>query len=185
MPTTKSYIVPLEDLTLAERAQIRKDAEQGLEVSADSLKLRANLDSMVIRDVLPNTDLGLAAQEDWLIAGAGVLATELQYFSSVIANDRVLAFYGIYIESAASSISRVRLTQGATSAQVRGVYQLEQLNARLEPVGYLTEPVYWIRQETARVMVMPRLAFAANTERLGFLSRIIEPIGNVLSAPSV
>ena len=183
--STKSYLIPLSDLNLAERQQIRGAVNDKLDEVAMRLAIRDSLVDLVIRDTLPNTDLGLAVQEDWLIAGAGVLATELQYFAPILAIDRAIAFFGVGIESAAASISRIRLTQGAASAQIRGVFQIEQLNSRLEPAGYFSEPIMFIRQEVVRVMVMPRLAFAVNSERLHFFARTIEPIGNTISAPSV
>jgi len=181
---TKSYLIPIGDLSLDARVSIRQNAEEVLVNAARDLAIRSNDRDLIIRDTLPNTDLGLAAQEDWLIAGAGVVATELQYISAVLAVDRCIVFYGLGVETAAASISRLRMTLGAGSALIRGVYQLEQLYSRLEPAGYFSEAVLFTRQETCRIMVMPRLAFAANTERLHLLARTIEPIGAIVSAPS-
>lgn len=185
MPATKSYLIPLSDLTLSDRQDIRINVQAVLESNAQRLAIRDRIEDLVIRDTLPNTDLGLAAQEDWLVAGAGVLATELQYISAAIAQDRCIAFYGVGYESAAQSISRIRFTLGAASTTVRGVFQLEQMFDRLEPAGYFSSPIVYTRQETARIMVMPRIAFGANTERVHLLGRTIEPIGAVVSAPSV
>ncbi len=147
---TKSYLIPLSDLTLADRQEIRANVQAILQANAERLAIRDNLADLIIRDTLPFTDLGLAAQEDWLIAGAGILATELQYFSSLVAQDRVISFFGLGVESAAASISRVRLTLGAASTTVRGVFQLEALYSRLEPTGYFSSPIVYTRQETAR-----------------------------------
>ena len=185
---TKSYLLPLSDLTLADRAEIRGNVQKALESNAMRLAIRDQVKDLLIRDALPFTDFAipaLANDESWLIAGPGVVGTELQYFSSAIAQDRVVAFWGVGVESAAASISRLRLTLGAASTQVRGVFQLEQLTDRLEPAGYFSNPIIYTRTEVARLMVMPRLAFAANTERLHLFCRVIEPIGAVVSAPSV
>lgn len=182
---TLSTLIPLSDLSIEQRAAVRRNVEDILVRAAVKVAIRQDPADLIIRDTLPNTDLGLAAQEDWLIAGAGVVATELQYFSQALANDRCVAFYGVGIESAPGSVARLRLTLGAASAQIRGVFQLEQLLSRLEPAGYFSEPVLFTRNETCRVMVMPRLAFAANSERLHLFARTVEPIGAVVSAPSV
>lgn len=183
--STKSYLIPLSDLNLSERQEIRSTVNTKLDEVAMRLAIRDNVNDLVIRETLPNVDLGLAAQDDWLIAGAGAIGVLLQYIGFLLPVDRCLAFWGVGVESAAASVSRVNLSQGAGSAQVRGVFQIEQLQSRLEPAGYFSEPVIFSRQEFIRVQVMPRLAFAVNSERLHFFARTIEPIGNTISSPSV
>ena len=182
---TKSYLIPVGDLSLQDRQDMRGNCDVALIQNAKRVAIRDQESDLILRDSLPNVDFGLAAQEDWLIAGAGVVAVELQYTLAVIANDRCVGFFGLGVESAPPSISRLRLTLGAASAQIRGVFQLEQLYSRLEAAGYFSEVVVFTRNETCRIMVMPRLAFAVNTERLHLLARTVEPIGAVVSAPSV
>lgn len=182
---TRSYFIPVGDLSLDDRKALRANADDVLKNSAVRLGIRDRYDDLIIRDTLPNTDLSLAAQDDWLIAGAGILATELQYTSFAIPIDRCIAFYGVNYETVPASISRVRMTLGAASGQIRGVFQIEKMNSRLETVGYFSETILFTRQEVCRIMVMPRLAFAANSQRLGFEARTIEPIGQTVSAPSV
>lgn len=189
---TKSYLIPVGDMTLTDRKNTRQNCDDILTERGTRL-IVDNPEQMVIRDVLPNTDLGVGlggpaagagTAEDWLIQGAGVLGTELQYFSSLLAIDRVIGFYGVSLESAPPSISRIRLTLGPASPQVRGVFQLEKLYSRLETVALFSEVVVYIRNDTIRCMVMPRLAFAALTERVALLGRVIETIGQVVSTPS-
>ena len=182
---TSSYLIPVGDLSLEDRQALRRDADRKLIMNALDARIKSDDKDLLIRDTLPNTDLGLAAQEDWLIAGAGILATELQYLSAAVANNRVIGFFGVSVESAPASISRLRLTLGAASAQTRGSYQLEQLYSRLEPAGYFSELVQFVQIEVCRIMVMPRLAFVANSERLAFMARTVEPIGGVISTASV
>jgi hypothetical protein len=109
----------------------------------------------------------------------------LQYFAPTIALDRIIGFYGIAYETVPTMISQVRMTLGATSALVRGVFQIEQLNSRLEPAGYFSDAIFYIRQEVARIQVLPRAAFAINSQRLTMFGRTIEPLGTVVSAPAV
>jgi len=193
MGVTRSYTIPLSDLSLADRQRMREDTDRNITSAALRLAIRDREEDLIIRDTLPNTDLGVGiggpaagagTSEDWLIQPAGVNGTELQYHSSLLALDRVIGFYGCAVESAAASISRLRLTLGAASSQVRGVFQLEDMYERLETAAYFSEVVIFTRQETIRTMVMPRVAFAALTERLKLLARTIEPIGTVVSAPS-
>ena len=197
MAFTKSYLIPVGDLTLESRRDMRASVDECLRVAALGVAIQPDDSTLLVRDTLPNTDLGVGlgapaagagTAEDWLIQAAVLLAAvgvEIPYFTSIIANDRCIAFWGVSVEAAPASISRVRLTLGATSTQTKGVFQLEQLYGRLETVGYFSEAIIFKRVETCRVMVMPRLAFAALSERLGLLARTIEPIGAVVSASSI
>jgi len=179
-------------MTLTDRRNTRLNCDQIL--TERGLKLvHDDPDQLVIRDVLPNNDLGVGiggpvvgagTAEDWLDQIAGVAGVEHQYFSSLLAIDRVIGFYGISLESAPPSISRIRLTLGPASPQVRGSFQLEKLYTRLETVAFFSEVVIYIRNDTIRCMVMPRLAYAALTERIALLGRVIETIGQVVSTPS-
>ena len=188
MAATTSYLIPAGDLSLDERRSMRQNADAKLLSAATKLKIRDNPDDLCIRDVLPFTDFALAPaanNEEWLMAGPGVNGTDLQYFASQLAVERCVVFFGLWLGSVPYGVTRVRLTQGATSAQIRSAYQVEKLEPRLEPFGYFNEGVIFIRQEVVRIMVMPKAAFAANTLRLGFEARTIEPIGLVISGPSI
>lgn len=185
MPYSTSYITASTDMSLEDRRAARNSAQQWLIKSAAELRVRFNEQDLLVRDIFPNTDVGLAAQQDWLIAGAGVVGTELQYIATALTVDRLIAFYGCGSLMATPNLSMLRLTQGAASATTRGQYQLEKLWNREDPNGFFSEPVGFLRQETPRAMVMPKVAFAANTERLVLHGRVLEPIGGVISTPSI
>lgn len=185
MSYSTSYITPIEDMSIEDRRAARNSAQGWLINAASELRVRFDEKSLLIRDIFPLTDLALAATDDWLIAGAGVAGTELQYTSNALAVDRLLVAYGCGSLNAIPNLSRLRATQGATSATTRGQYQLEDLWNRQSPNGMFSEPVGWLRQEIVRLMVMPKVAFAANTERLIIEGRVLEPIGGIISAPSV
>lgn len=191
---TKSYLVPLSDLSLEDRRAMREDADLNILGAALDLKFKSSGQDLVIRDILPTTDLvvgsGLIATpatpaaEDWILPAAGVVGTESQWFSALLGVDRAMGFYGISVEATPTPISRLRLTLGANSTTVRGVFQLDQLNSRLETIGYFSETVVFVRNDTIRAMVMPRIAYAALSQRVALMGRIVEPIQNTVSAPS-
>lgn len=185
MAYTTSYITESDDMSLEDRRQARKSGQDWLLSSGSELRVRFNQGDLLIRDIFPNTDLSLASQDDWLIAGAGVVATELQYFVPTLPAGRVIVFWGLGTLNAVPSLSRLRLTQGSASATTRGQYQIEKLFNADRPVGFFSEPVGFLPNEIARCMVMPRIAFAANTERMFLLGRTLEPIGGVISSPSI
>ncbi len=184
MPT-KSYLIPVGDLSLGDRQDLRANVDQVITSAALRLAIRDRETDLILRDTLPNTDLGLAAQESWLVPTAGVVGAENQFIGLALAVDRVVGFYGIAPETAPGGTSRIRFTLGAASSQIRGVFQLEQLNSRIETVGYFSETVVFTRQEFIRIMLMARNATVLNTQILPILARTVEPIGAVVSAPSM
>ena len=182
---TNSYLIPIGDLSLAEKQSVRADADALLWDVCRRTLVRDNPADVIIRDAMPFTDFALNAQEDWLIAGAGVVGTELQYMSVLTPIDHIIAFYGLALETTPPIISRVRFTLGATSTTVRGFFDTQALNSRLEPAGYFSERIVFKPNETCRIMVMPKVAWAVNTQRLVLLARVMEPIGQNVSAPSI
>lgn len=188
---TRSYLIPISDLSLDSRLAVRKNVDESLENAIRILAIRASLSQCVIRDSLPNFDLGLApaapnATDEWLVAGAGVAGTELQYFSGLLPQDTVIGFYGVAVENANPQISRIRFTIGPNSQTSLATFQLESLYSRLEPGGYYSEPVLYTRNQTARVLVMPRTGgFGANSQRLTMYARTIEPLGTWVSTPAI
>jgi len=181
---TKSYLLAVDDLNEADRKAIRNNCDL---VLVDNALRQAIVDTekdLIVRDIFPNNDLGLAATDDFLVAGPGVAGTDLQYINAVVGVDQEWGFYGVGVESANPCISRLRMTLGAASSQIRGAFQLEQLYTRLQPAAYFGETVVFKKQERMRVMIMVRTAFAANGQRLELFGRVVEPIGAVVSAPS-
>jgi hypothetical protein len=178
-------------MSLDAQLTMRAECDRKLLLNALDVKIKTREEDLIIRDALPNTDLGvaaaggvaLAAQEDWLMAAAGVVAVEGPLVWAVLANDRVMGFYGLTIENAPQPVSRVRFQLG--NGAFRGVYQVEQLDSFLNTAGYFSETVIFTHNEPIRILIMPRLAFGANTLRIPLLARTIEPIGQVVSAPSV
>lgn len=191
MPTP-SYLIPVGDLSLQERSMLRANIDEILGDAALRLKIKDNITDLVVRDTLPNTDLSIvgpsANADSWTIVGPGVLATELQYCNPAVGINQCIGVWGIGSPMAYPAISRIRFTLGAASTTVKGEFQLEQLYARLEPTGYFSTPLLYLRQDTMRVMVMPRIAFATAAaggvgEQLVLLARTIEPLGVTISAP--
>jgi len=185
MSFTKSYLIPIGDMSLDDRKGTRANTDQVLINTAPRLAIRDMSADLVIRDSSPNVDLSLAAQDDWLVAGAGVVAAETAYTAFALPQDKLIAFFGLGVENAPPGVSRVRFTLGAASGEVRGYFHLEQLYSRLETAGYFSEPIHYIRNEFIRILVMARIAFAVNTQRIHLMARTLEPIGVTVAKPSV
>lgn len=183
MSVTMSYLTPASSLTLAERRTIIDAVDYNLQVQADKLSIAGDL---VVRDTLPDTDLGLAATRDWLVAGLGIAGTELAFVNFAVPVDHVIGYYGVALLTAGQGISVTRFALGATQSQVKSVVQVEQLDALLEPVGYLNTDLYYKRNDVQWIGVMPRRGgFAANSQRVVLLSRVLEPFGTTVSAAMI
>jgi len=191
--TTKSYLVPIGDLSLGDRQKMRAHCDDVIVDLALTRAIKPAPEQLIVRDCLPNTDMGvaapggaaLAAQESWLVPALAAVAAETQFFSIVVPVDRIIGFFGCAPETVPYVFSRLRITLGVTSQQARGVFQLEQLNARLEPVGYFSETVAFANSEVIRTMLMARAAAALNTQVFPLYARTCEAIGATVSAPSI
>ncbi len=189
MAATFNTIIPIGDLTLEERKALRMNAENNLIKAALDLKIRDREEALYVRQGHPTTDLAIGSvantAQDWNIGVAGVAGTTMQWFAAALAINRCLTIYGLSIAQVPASVSLITLSQGPASAQIRFVGQLEELEARLEMVGLFSEGIIFIQQETIRAQLMPKVAWAANAYRLPLLTRVVEPIGLVISGPSV
>lgn len=181
----RSYIIAVGDLTLEERQAKRLNCDIVTVENALKRTIKDRPDDLIVRDALPATDLNLAAQESWLDAVAGVVAAEHQFIGFALPNDRIIGFYGIAPVTVPLATSRIRLTRGATSTSVMGVFQLEQLESRLEPAAYFSETVVFQNNDFVRIMVMSKLATLASTQVIPLLARVCEPAGNTVLGPAV
>lgn len=182
---TKSYILPIGDLSLNDRQTMRAQADSVIVRQVLDKAIVSDESQVVVRDCLPNVDLGITgARDSWIDTNASVADVEHNFFNqNPVSQQQVIAFFGVAPETTPMVFSKLRFTLGGGA--VRGVFQLESLYSRLEPAGYFGEPIVYVRTEVATCKVTPRAAAAANSVIFPLLARTGEPIGNVISAPSV
>jgi hypothetical protein len=181
------YIIPVGDLDIGTRSQMRQQCDQSLFARAlDIRKLAATRNELVVRDIIPNVDLvniagGLVTA--WWITGALVANTPYIYVNAICPQDKVIAFYGVSQESVLPATALVYFRVGATGNSTRAVCNLEVLYARMESQGYLDMEVMYDPNERIFIDLLPRINAA--TERLMLMGRVIEPIGATVSGPAV
>lgn len=184
--TTTSYVIPIGDLSLDSRGNVRDTVDAGLVQFALDRKITTEASALVVRDVLPFTDLGLAGQtnsEDWLIVGAATAGTLLNYLAAKqLTTTQAIAFYGVGSPMASPGVSGLKFLFGNSGAQVKAYYHLQQLFMRLEYAGYFGSPLYYGPQEYVQIQVMPITSFAQNTEYLTLFAREVEQFGFTISA---
>jgi hypothetical protein len=184
--TTTSELIPIGDLSLQERASIRSIVDSNLVDIAIRRSISNDPGNLVVRDILPYTDLGLTGSsnaEEWLITSAATAGTLLNYINArQLTTTQAAAFFGVGSPMASPQVSALKFYYGSANAQVKAYFQLEQLFSRLESQGYFGAPLYYGPQEFLTVQVMPISSFAASTERLTLIGRIVDLFGQTISA---
>lgn len=179
-----STTIAEEDLNINERQVWRTRIAKNLLAGALQQNIRNDPSKLVLRDTLPGTDLSLASSEDWLVAGAGVAGTYTTYINLQLPTTKTIVLYGVGIlPTNPLAISVVQLFQGPNTNY--GSYQIEGLDLQLRPTAFFSEEIYYGKEQTMVVKVMPRTGgFAANTQRLKLHALTVEPLGDIVSAPS-
>jgi len=118
-----AYLIPIFELSPSEIAGIRNDAVRAVSrIVAQELK--KSLKDLVVRDILPATDLDYT-NETWTETTG---ATENVYETMSTGNlgaDRWIGFYGVKVEGELS-VSLIRFTSGGGQ---RAVWNLQNLSA--------------------------------------------------------
>jgi hypothetical protein len=183
-----SYIVPTNELTLTDIKMFRSAAVESGITRALALGLARTRDELVVRYLLPGTDLGITtgwALEQYrnpVIAAAGWGSPfdtgALPAFAPTLANSKVAVFFKFADYSANPSVSAIRFRVGGTGATTKGVFQLQlETNAKLEPDVYFTEPVVYDPQDVVYIEFYYTQAVAALAESFAFNAFIVERAG--------
>lgn len=188
-----SYIVPTNELTLADIRSFRHDAvEMGIS-RALALGLARSRDELVVRAGLPLTDFGTAAT-GWqiesynnpAIAAAG-WGSPFQFgalpgAAPILANSKVAVFYKFADWSAAPTMTAIRFRIGATGASTKASFFFQLISgAKLEPDFYFTEPVIYDPQDTVYIEAYYAAAVGAGAEGFAFGTFVIERLGSTIS----
>lgn len=174
-----SYIIPVGDLSLDQRTGMRNTLDDNLLQTLINRNVKTDRSQLVVRNVMPLADVGIAgAGQSWLIPGPSVVGTEIVYINSLLNAVTAVGFYGAAIVVANNGITRLRFLLNA--ADVRAVMSVEELEGRLEPVGYFANQQIYSPQDTITVGVLPKAVFASQTFVL--LARIAEPRGILITA---
>jgi hypothetical protein len=187
-----SYVLPVNELTLASMSQFRMAAIEAGIFQALAHGLAAKREELIVRALMPATDLGAAtgwAQEQYrnpAIAAAGwgsIFDTgALPAFAPTLANSKVAVFYKFANYSAAPSITALRFRVGGNGASTRGMFNLQlDTGAKLEPDVYFSEPVVYEPQDVVYIEAYYGVPVAALGENFAFGAYIIERAGANIS----
>ncbi len=181
MPLTRSTLIPVDELTLTDIKAFKEATIRAGVARAVFKALGANENELAIRDIRPLIDFPVtwAAQVDrWLLPAtpAAIAAGTMSvWINEALPVGRVLAIYGVAVESATPECSIMLLRSGpAGQGRTAAVIELEKLYTKMNSDGFLAEPVTYDPQETVYIQVYNRIAIAAAGTIIQLKGYIIE-----------
>ena len=183
-----SYLIPTEEISLAEQYRMRKTAVDMGKARAAALWNQAP-GNLTARDpdygvdfILPTA--AFAASSGWLTMPLNVIGTWYDVFASsvpavvtpVVPQNQVWVFYKVAQLSVAGPdpVAGLQFRVGA-AANLRAQFDMEALYGKMVSDGYFSQPITYENPEVCQVQVECRIAIAVGCRiRLGCL--IIEPL---------
>ena len=180
-----SFIIPKNELTLTDQANMRKAAFNAGMARSVEKRVVTNTNELMIRGFQQITDVG-AALEQWLTAALAVVGTAYSCFQAVpapvLAVNKLLVFYKVQVETLPFPVSLLTFRTGGVAGSIIAEFDLEQLYELQEPIGYFSEPVVIEPNQTFSVQVTARIVAAAS--RVKFGTFLFEPKGQRISPVS-
>ena len=176
----KSYVIPGRDVPAMDAKFIRDSLAIALISLLKNDGKIIDFSSGVVRSGLANADfaVGNATAQNW-VTPALTANTVATYINNALVNNKYAGFYGV-CSIANPACASLRFAVGSTGGATRGRYQLQQLYAELQSVGYFPDPIIYAPTETVFVEVVPTATVAAG-EALPMLVLIAEPKGPFVS----
>ena len=180
-----STLIPISDLTLTDRSNLRKQAiERGI-ARAVVTKVIAREDEAKVRHLQNIVDIPLIVLDQWntnpLVGPLGTVQSVFQAVAAPqLANNRLAVFYKVAVTTAPIPVSTLAFREGAAAGTTYAIFDLEQLDGCLEPIGYFSEPVVY---DPLRVMnIVATCRIITNLPARVILGcYIIEPGGPTIS----
>jgi len=169
-----SYIVPRSEISYEDLGRLKTDAWNLLGASIASKGESPN--NYIIRDILPNTDLGIttATNDNWVF---NLTAGDNEVVSKKLEDDTHIVFVGVAYPDTSKVVSKITFSRG--KAEVLAIYQIQKLYAERDPVGYFKQPVAYSGGDTVTITLT---ATADDTaEQLVLLGYLAEPKGKHIS----
>ena len=157
-----SWIIPKDECTLTEMKSFREKA-MAAGVARASSKLGQRADELTVLQMSQIVDVA-AALEQWNTAALAVLGNQYSVFQAggagapVLAQNRLLVFYGIAIETFPCPVSRLTIRSGGIAGNILAEYDLEQIVNADTVEGYFDQPVCIDPTMTFAVQVTCRIA---------------------------
>ena len=174
MPLLHAYVIfnPTQsEIRAAQQVAIDKI----LQIAVNDLKKPR--DQLVIRHILPKTDLGFS-NETWAETISSANAFNTIVDDKNFDNKKVMTIYGFANLAANPLTTEVKITSGA---DVKALIHIEDMYLYPEnPVCILKQPLLFGGDETFDIL---QYATSTGTDNLMYLGYIVEPVGRTISSP--
>ena len=168
-------IIPDMDLEIAERKAIKESLTEGMKEKAVELKYVAGMDELIVREILPKTDMGLT-NEYWVTPSLTANAWTAYFPAKQVADKTLVGFYGVKNLSADPKITGIRFFSGKEKTKTLDVTQLEEIYKVGAAEGFFDEPLVYIAKQYITTELYSK---AAVTELFMLRGYVVEPAGEV------
>jgi hypothetical protein len=138
--------------------------------------IAASEDQLVVRDILPKTDLNLA-NEDWKETLSTANGWNTVYDFRV-PDKKIIAFYGVRNIGTNPLTTAIKFAVGPGGAKTKDIVNVEGLVTQKEKEVIFSTPILY---EDGQYMFVQQYAKAAGTDSLVYLGFVCEPKGELIS----
>ena len=134
--TAYTQLIPLSELAAGQVGIIRNEVIRAI-VAQASFEAKVPTNRLVVRDILPATDLDYGAEE-WGETTGGTVNVYETMTTGTMATDRWMAIFGVKLVEGAGSASALKFNVGGGD---RFIWQIQSLSKEDDYVGYCSSPV--------------------------------------------
>jgi hypothetical protein len=185
-----SVLIPSDQLTLTQKAQLRQNAVTNAIARAVDLKIAPTPAQLSYRQAQNVADFGTVGRERWQTATLAAINAPYSVWTTLaapavglipqLANNKLCVFWGVALDTAPNPVSMLSFRLGAAAGTTFAVFNLEDLESQLTPEGYFSEPVVYDNNAFMNVIVTSKIATLAQAQVV-LLAYIVEPKGQTTS----
>jgi hypothetical protein len=133
-------------------------------------KIATSPSDLIVRDLLPGTDLNGTSGEVWV-----QVCSAYQYntaYSGKNPSTKMFAIFGVKNKNATPRTAALRFKVGAGGAKVKDIWQIEQAYLESNTAVFTSDPIKYEKQET---FVIENYGVTSGEDGVILLGRVVEP----------
>ena len=174
MPSTQVQLIPFSELSPGQAAKIRNDIIQALVAKAVK-ELNKPPGLLVVRDILPKTDLDFT-NEDWCEVTGSSSAVWETMSSGTMGDERYVGIYGIKADPDAFACSAIKFNIGGAD---KAIWLLQSLREYDDMVGLCPSGIIIPQNNT--YTISRYVLYTLSSSCLILKGVVVEPRGKVIS----
>ena len=164
--------MPVTHMSLEEKRRIEEELKDELKRRALEQGVVTSEDDLVIRDLLPKTDLG-ATNEVWTQTLSSGNAYNNTYTPSA-SDKKVIGIYGVKNKATSPLTTAIKFSVGSGGAIVKDIWEIESVMLEENTEGIATMPIIYDKNET---ITIAQYASGTGTDGIILLGLVAEPKG--------